>query len=221
MCGCSGVRHEATVHGIVFVTCCNCLFTFAPEIDAAAMERMYANGFHGKQEGAPERGWADASFLAPALSMADAPASRVLDFGAGESVVADVLRARGSRVIEVDVAPSAAPHRDRLTGSLFDLKLPRDSFNLVYSFQVFEHLPEPKPYLDELVEVAAPGGLVLIHTDMETEERSSGFSNWWYVMPPDHCSFYRHRTFEVFASTGGCEVTLREPKSVVLRKRAA
>ena len=38
--------------------------------------------------------------------------------------------------------------------------------------------------------------MIAIHTDMETPERENGLACWWYATPPDHCAFFRHRTFE-------------------------
>ncbi len=62
-----------------------------------------------------------------------------------------------------------------------------------------------------------PGGLVLAHTDMETPERDErGFTGWWYVAPPDHCCFFRHRTFDVALAGTPHRIVRRDPKSVLI-----
>ncbi|MEX0772778.1 MAG: methyltransferase domain-containing protein, partial [Balneolales bacterium] len=74
----------------------------------------------------------------------------------------------------------------------------------------------------ELVRLAKPGGLVLIHTDMETPERDGqGFRNWWYAAPPDHCCFYRHKTFQVYLEDKPHRLVWKSPKSVIIKKNGS
>ena len=182
------------------------------------MVRAYQAGHHGADDGAPEVGWASLEFLGPALDrLGSGRRLHILDFGCGQSYVPAALRAHGHRVIAVDLAPPVQRHPDRLTGDLLALSIAPGAFDLAFAFQVFEHLPEPRPVLDELLRLTRPGGLVLVHTDMETEERGRGFAKWWYVAPPDHCAFYRHRTFEVYLAGTAHQLSGREPKSVLIQ----
>ena len=221
VCGSPDLASLGQVSSFEFVECGHCAFTFAPRLDRASMAESYSAGFHGPEDGAPDIGWADPSFLAPALELLQGRGRlHVLDFGTGQSFIPDLLRTDGHRVIGVDVVPPLRAHPDRLTGDLLELQLDSRGFDLVFSFQVFEHLPEPAPYLRRLLRLARPGGLVLIHTDMETPEREAGFSHWWYVLPPDHCCFYRHRTFEAFLEGTSHRIVYRDPKCVVIRTGA-
>lgn len=216
LCGGSELEAGGEVQGYCFVACRECGFAFCPELTRKAMAELYAEQFHGPGDGVPEEGWADAGFLQPALERLPRRPLRILDFGTGQSRVPDQLRCAGHRVVAVDVAPPLRPHPDRLTGDLLELQLPRGRFDLVFAYQVFEHLPEPRPVLEELLALRTPDGLVLIHTDMETPEREQGLEHWWYVMPPDHCSFYRHRSFERVLAGRGEQVVWRHPKMVLL-----
>ena len=217
VCGSPALASLGEVSGYEFVECGRCAFTFAPRLDRAFMAELYSAGFHGPEDGAPEVGWADPSFLVPALALLEGRGPlQVLDFGTGQSFIPDLLRADGHRVIGVDVVPPLRPHPDRLTGDLLELELDAGKFDLVFSFQVFEHLPEPMPCLRELLRLSRPGGLVLIHTDMETPEREAGFREWWYVLPPDHCCFYRHQTFETFLAGTPHRIVYRDPKCVII-----
>lgn len=218
MCDGAAPRPAGRVGGYAFVRCSRCAFVFAPAITRERMEALYGRGYHGPDDGAPEAGWADPSFLDPALRRlpGDRPL-RILDFGAGQSTVPDRLRQRGHRVVAIDLVPPLRPHPDRVTGDLRALDLEPNGFDLAYSFQVFEHLPEPRPFLFELIRITRPGGLVLVHTDMEMPERRAGLAEWWYVDPPDHCSFFRHRTFETVLRGRAARIVYREPKAVVIR----
>lgn len=216
VCGSAGLHHAGNVDGYDFVECDACAFVFAPEIDSDATERLYAAGYHGAEDGAPEAGWANAEFLEPAMRRLPDRPLRILDHGCGESVVPDLLRSRGHRVTAIDVAPPSRPHPDRITGYLEEMEPSEHGFDLVYSFQVFEHLPNPRPALRRLVELTEPGGLLLIHTDMETPERADGLENWWYVSPPDHCAFYRPATFRRMAAPLDAEIAWSDAKSVII-----
>ena len=218
MCG-AAVYPAGAVDGYGFVECGRCRFVFAPAITAERMARLYGEGYHGPEEGAPVVGWAGTEFLEPTLErlVGEGPL-RILDFGAGQRGIPDLLRERGHRVIAVDVAPPLRPHPDRLTGDLRTLGLAAEQFDLSFSFQVTEHLPEPRAHLEELLRLTRRGGLVLIHTDMEVPEREAAVEGWWYAMPPDHCVFFRHRTFEVFVQGTPHRIADRQPKSVTIRR---
>lgn len=200
-CGASRLLFAGRVDGYGFLECPDCGFVFSPDVEPAAVEQRYLDVESLVGEGLPGTGWADDTFLDPAIALLPNRPLTILDFGTGESVVPDMLRGKGHRVIAVDLAAPLRPHPDRLTGRLEDLPLRPDSFDLAFSYQVFEHLTEPRPVLDALFNVTRDGGLVAIHTDMETDERPQDLQNedladWFYACPPDHCAFYRHRTFE-------------------------
>jgi SAM-dependent methyltransferase len=208
MCNVGPCRQAGSVDGYRFVECVACGFVFCPDIDGRRMQ--------APDPGAPDPSLAssvaDAGFLTPVLALAGERALHVLDFGCGSPMVPDLLRARGHRVTVVDLSPPACSHPDRLTGDLAGAH-----FDLVYAFQVFEHLPHPRGILDELLRVTAPGGLIAIHTDMETGERGA-FVDWWYVRPPEHCSFYQHRTFARFVEGTDHSLVLGLPRMIVMRK---
>lgn len=182
MCWSRTLQPAGEIDGFPFIECAACGFTFTPSTDRSGVENRY----QAPDADTPEGGWAHTDFLDPAFERLGRQRSlRVMDFGAGESRVPGLLRERGHRVIEADLAPPARPHPDRYTGPLRSLPLPFRRFDLIYSFQVFEHLAEPASTLSALLGLTRPGGLVAIHTDMEVPERDEeGFANWWYVIPP-------------------------------------
>lgn len=221
MCGSSQVEFLDVIQDFIFRQCSKCAFVFTPDITPEYLKNLYAKGYHGPEDGGPQKGWSkDFSFLEPALKLLPDGPLRVLDFGTGQDLVPDELRRLGHRVIAVDIAPPIRPHPDRLTGDVLELDLKMNQFDLVYAFQVFEHLPNPRSILEELLRLLKPEGLLLIHTDMETEARlENEFRNWWYVTPPDHCSFYRPETFRIALKKTHHKVIIAEPTFVVIKKQ--
>ena len=221
MCNSENIIFEAEVEGYTFEHCLNCALVFCPKITTEFLSGLYFDGFHGPEDGAPKSGWSKSvEFLEPAFKrLPQSRGLKILDFGTGQNRMPEVLRKQGHRVIAVDIVPPLRPHPDRLTGDIMDLELQKEQFDLIFSFQVFEHLPKPRPILFELLKLLKPGGLLLIHTDMETPEREEeGFKHWWYATPPDHCTFYRNKSFAIFIEDQPAEITYKDPKTVIIRK---
>lgn len=218
-CESNAIKELGEVKGYSFVECTNCGFAFCPYISQDFMDRLYGDGYHSNEEGVPEHGWSRIEFMEPVLKLfRPGQPLAILDFGCGQSKVPAKLREKGHRVIGVDVTKPVHPHPDRLTGNILDLNLAPEQFDITYSFQVFEHLPEPTPLFNELLRLTKPGGYILIHTDMEPVEREEGFQQWWYVLPPDHCSLYRIKSFRKVLE-GSLHVLVEEnPVYVIIQK---
>lgn len=91
------------------------------------------------------------------------------------------------RVVGVDVSSRAIDAaRERaidgrpefLVTSGFDLPFADGSFDLVTSFQVLEHVPDPGPFLAELSRVARPGGSVILATPNAATRLYPGMTPW-------------------------------------------
>ena len=106
------------------------------------------------------------------FARARAAGRTVLDAGCGEGYGAALLAEVAVRVVGADrteaIALAAARHRDpRLELRAIDLERLDDldgRFDLVVSFQVIEHLPDPVGFLAALARRAAPGGEILVTT---------------------------------------------------------
>ena len=96
------------------------------------------------------------------------PAGRVMvDVGGGPGYFADAFAAAGARYagVEPDVGEltardAAGPNAVR--GSGLQLPFADGSVDIVFSSNVLEHVPDPELMADEMVRVAAPGGLVVL-----------------------------------------------------------
>lgn len=218
MCQSDATARIGGAEGYSFVECADCGFVFVPSVQPEQIEPKYRSG-EAWAEAPPEEGWApDSGFIAPAFErLDDRHPLHILDFGCGYSRIPGRLRRQGHRVTGIDLVPPRRPHPDRLTGDITGMDLPSGQFDLVYAYQVFEHLPEPRPIFDELLRLTRPGGLVLVHTDMETpQRRQQDFFDWFYVLPPDHCSYFRRRTFEKALEARDARLAWSNPWSVLV-----
>ncbi|MDO8484384.1 MAG: class I SAM-dependent methyltransferase [Candidatus Limnocylindrales bacterium] len=111
----------------------------------------------------------------------------VLDIGCNTGYGTIRFAPVAGRVVGVDVSPRAidaarqrAPdgRPEFVLTSGFELPFPDDSFDLVTSFQVLEHVPDPLAYLKELQRVAHPGGIVILATPNAATRLYPGMTPW-------------------------------------------
>jgi SAM-dependent methyltransferase len=85
---------------------------------------------------------------------------RVLDIGCGNKPYYPYFAAGASEYVGVDVDNPAAD----VVGSIEELPVEDDSFDIVLCTQVLEHVLDPDQAVSELYRVTAPGGRVLAST---------------------------------------------------------
>lgn len=97
------------------------------------------------------------------LEWADLHGATVLDVGAGPHQFADAFRTAGARYVPLDQDPGVPSVQGQgVVATAARLPFADGSFDVVFSSNLWEHVPEPESVADELVRVARPGGLVLL-----------------------------------------------------------
>ena len=96
-----------------------------------------------------------------------AEGGRILELGCGTGLILQRLAPLASEAVGIDVSPGMiAKARERgldvRVGSVTDLDLDDDSFDLVYSFKVLAHVRDIERALSEAVRVTRPGGHLLL-----------------------------------------------------------
>jgi SAM-dependent methyltransferase len=90
-----------------------------------------------------------------------------LEVGAGDGMVSVVLDATGYKVDLTDIDDWRADQAQRLpfltANSSESLKYPPRSFDVVFSYNTFEHLPSPLVTLQEIAKVLKPAGIAYLN----------------------------------------------------------
>mgnify|MGYP005654211001 CR=1 FL=1 len=86
--------------------------------------------------------------------------SRVLELGAGDGVQTTVLRGMFPKVTPVDIAPSGDV-AGMIIADAADLPFEDDSFDLIFSSNVLEHVEQLDVAFNEMKRVLAPGGMMI------------------------------------------------------------
>jgi SAM-dependent methyltransferase len=110
---------------------------------------------------------------------------RVLDLGCNNGYGTEIVARHAARITGVDVSPrsieAARARCPSLEFHLVDgkaLPFPDASFDAVVSFQVIEHIDDPRPYLAEIRRVLAPGGFVMFTTPNREIRLDPGMKPW-------------------------------------------
>ena len=92
------------------------------------------------------------------------PGDRVLDVGCGVGTSTHMLREAGFEALGTDTSARFLPEGEGFFVADFarGTELPGGSFAAAGALNVIEHVADPRAFLDELVRVVRPGGLVVI-----------------------------------------------------------
>jgi len=179
---------------VEYLRCNVCEFLFTSFFDDWTTEefgQFIYNADYIKVDGeyAGDRAARQADELAPRLGALHQP--RILDYGSGEGLFAQHLRARGfSRVENYD--PFSSPVR------------PTGTFDVITCFEVLEHTTQPLQTIADIASLLDPGGCVLFSTGLQPANIAEVRANWWYVGPRNgHCSIYGARSLAAAGQAAG------------------
>jgi len=168
---------------VSFVRCTGCgfMFTgfFADWSDADFKARIYNDSYVlADPPFEHERPARLAMYLGEVLGAA-LPRVSLLDFGAGEGRMVQHLLEAGLVVGDV---------YDRYHA---DVAAPSRQYDLVTAFEVVEHVPDQAALFDQLCDLVAPDGVLLLSTLLQPPGIESLGADWWYACPRNgHMAFH-------------------------------
>lgn len=212
-CGSDQIEFIGFTSEIELLQCRNCEYSYKEKFPDD-LNFTTSSVYHKKSGDSALSDWPRSiEFLTPAFCMLPDRTMKILDFGCGDSDIPDRLRRMDHRVIAVDIYPPEKHHPDRLTGDIMDLDIPLETFDLIYSYEVFEGIYQPRHVLRRLCNLLKEEGLLLIHADLYSERVLSDKS-----LNNHNCSFYTKKTFEKMLSPLGCKIVHLSTEVVIARK---
>ncbi|MCI5058783.1 MAG: class I SAM-dependent methyltransferase [Flavobacteriales bacterium] len=100
----------------------------------------------------------------------DLKGKKILDAGCGTGWFSKGASDRGADVTSMDLGEGLLKQVEkkckstRVVGSILEMPFEDNSFDVVVSSEVIEHIPEPLKAIDEIYRVLKPGGIVILST---------------------------------------------------------
>lgn len=118
----------------------------------------------------------------------------VWDYGGGDGQLAELLREKGVNAVSWDPFHLSA-------------NIPTEKFELVTSFEVFEHTPTPIETLYEISDfLKEKEGAVLFSTLVSDSYTRQGTSNWYIAPRNGHITIHTKKSLSILFSKIGMEV---------------
>ncbi len=139
-----------------------------------------------------------------------------LDYGAGpgpDYVLSSLIKKRGVKKSYI-YDPFFAP----------DIKLDKESYNLITATEVFEHFFQANKEIIKLNKLLIKEGFLVImtlfHPIKELNDNNINlFNKWWYRRDPSHLSFYNENTFNVISKIYGFKKFYCDKKRLVILQK--
>jgi SAM-dependent methyltransferase len=135
---------------------------------------------------------------------------RLLDVGAAYGFLLAAAHKAGFVALGVEPAPQCAEFARRelgveiRTGSIEEVSLEPESFDVVTMFDVIEHLEDPAAVVRRVRSLLRPGGLLVVETgDVDASLARALGSNWYFYDPPQHVTFFGRRSLEALLVRSG------------------
>jgi SAM-dependent methyltransferase len=151
------------------------------------------------------------------------PGARLLEIGSGRGTLLHALRSKGLQIVGVETSQERIDEAlARYPGLPIQLTkgtaLPfgNESFDLVVSFDVLEHIPDTDAHLREVRRVLAPGGWYLLQTPNKWANtifetiRWRSFTKW----RADHCSLHSYAELDARLRRHGFDPAFGDVKVV-------
>jgi 2-polyprenyl-3-methyl-5-hydroxy-6-metoxy-1,4-benzoquinol methylase len=237
LCGSSERKPFCPSNGRGLVQCQNCgLVYVSPRPDAAELYALYGESYF-QNENSSTVGYTNyirdegniRQTFARRLSRLERfiKPGRLLDVGCATGFFLDEAQSRGWDVHGLDVSWFAVDYArdhfgiDARHGSLTELDYPPESFDLVTLWDVIEHVPDPKAYVQRAAELLKPGGMIALATpDVESIPARITGKKWvGYKLSEEHIYYFAPRTLNRLLNEMGFDVvdTYHVGKYVTLR----
>jgi 2-polyprenyl-3-methyl-5-hydroxy-6-metoxy-1,4-benzoquinol methylase len=137
---------------------------------------------------------------------------RFIDVGCATGMLVAHLQSRGWKALGTEVCTASAEYgRTRrgvpiLEGTLDQLDLDENYFDLVHSSHVIEHVPEPGDFLKEVFRITKPGGHFICVTPNTASFQARFYRREWRSAIADHVHLFSLLNLKALMSRRGFEI---------------
>ncbi|MCM2371515.1 class I SAM-dependent methyltransferase [Aporhodopirellula aestuarii] len=188
---------DAKVLGKYCVTYWQCLETMFIQTDEPYwLDEAYSTAITDLDLGLAGRNVNKAEAAERLIDRALPDAKTFLDFGGGYGLFTRLMRDKGFDFRHYDIYCQNIFAKGFELDALEPVGLSK--FDLVTAWEVFEHAPNPRELIRQLLSVS---GTILFSTELVPEQPLNAESDWWYFTPEtgQHVSFYSRKALHSLA----------------------
>lgn len=195
ICGSAEYKCLFPVEDVNILECLQCGFRFPDQLPSSEdLQAHYDEGYRESRFMHGQRVNARINRLVLGRLLGDMSNLKILDVGAGYGFLAHYLsQIRNSTCEAVEISQAQRVHAKDVLGlrTYEDLSEIHGRYDLIVSFEVLEHIPDPLPFLDDLSKLLKPFGSLILATDHFSSptvmRMGSSFPKW---VPHEHISCF-------------------------------
>lgn len=219
-CGSSATQASKRFPPNELTECRDCGLLFTPQITVEAARDFYDDAYFDEYAGT-EGSYAsndlqrarEARMRIEWVSSEAPPPGKLLEVGSASGYFLDAARRGGYETLGIEPSPresASAVERfgvDVRTGTLDDVELPADEFDVICGWHVVEHVVEPLGAIQALSAALRPGG----HMFFEVPNGASPLAKimgtrWPQLGLPEHVSIFSPESMSALLGRAGLEV---------------
>lgn len=141
-----------------------------------------------------------------------ASGGNLLDAGAATGYFLELAKQRNWNTMGVEISPFAsekarAKGLNVITGTLGDLDIPDEYFNVITFWDVIEHFSDPKSQLLLVRKILKNDGLIAVNTpDAGSFTAKILGKHWHLLVPPEHLLIFNQKNFCLLLKSCGFDV---------------
>lgn len=220
VCGPHGATHFISHEGLDLVRCDDCRTVYVdPPPGETVTHALYVDAYQGATAGyfAKVEKKLRRSRGRIAQLRRFVKGGRFLDVGCNGGFVVEAAREAGFEAHGLDLDPVsiayAKEHYGRnefFCGPVQLLPQPGTSFDLVYSSEVIEHVPETHDFLAAIARLMKPGAYFYVTTpDINHWRVPKDVTRWDGFCPPSHCVFFTRASLAAALEKHGLAIVKR------------
>lgn len=210
-CGSSEATGLGQASDLYFHRCGRCDLVFVYPQPRDRVRAKYVQEYDLASHFGP---WAPRKRVLYERRLADLPApvpghDRLCDVGCADGQFLELAMLRGWTCHGIELNPPAAAAA-RAKGALISVgvleeidDLPWGTFDLVTSWDVLEHTPDPRPFSERLVRLLSPGGTLVV-TTLNYDSLVRRCFGWrWSMVCDDHFTYWNARSLRTLFESQG------------------
>jgi SAM-dependent methyltransferase len=179
------------------------------------MHAHYTDAYHKKISTAGENSPGRWGFRKEALAQYK-QSGALLDLGCSSGSFLDFMRSDSWKLFGIEMSAECARIAESrsgaqvFVGNILDAPFPRESFDVITCFDVFEHLYEPRRVMAKVAEWLKPGGIFYVLVPNVDSAEGRVFGSYWHGLElPRHLFHYSPASLKFLAESAGLrEVSL-------------